>query len=89
MTRLSPTIMAKCRTNRIVRRSHGSRALRRNRGLIRPSRLEVAGNRHAVVTEYGMPGINGFELAQRIKRETQITDHPATGYAEFAVRAIN
>lgn len=36
-----------------------------------------------------MPGINGFELAQRIKRETQITDHPATGYAEFAVRAID
>jgi CheY-like chemotaxis protein len=48
--------------------------------------LESDGRFDVVVTDYAMPGMNGFELAQRIK-----TGHPrlpivlATGYAELPV----
>jgi CheY-like chemotaxis protein/two-component sensor histidine kinase len=46
--------------------------------------LEAASPFDIVVTDYAMPGMNGFELAQRIKeRNPQLPIILATGYAEL------
>ena len=43
-----------------------------------------------VVTDYAMPGMNGFELAQRIKAEkSKIADHPGDRIRRIAGRPID
>jgi CheY-like chemotaxis protein len=46
--------------------------------------LEAASPFDIVVTDYAMPGMNGFELAQRIKEKNpKLPVILATGYAEL------
>ena len=43
-----------------------------------------------VVTDYAMPGMNGFELAQRIKAEpSKASDHPGNWIRGIAGRSID
>ena len=43
-----------------------------------------------VVTDYAMPGMNGFELAQRIKQtKSKTADHPGDRIRRIAGRPID
>ena len=51
--------------------------------------LESDGPFDLVVTEYAMPGMNGFELAQRVKEPPSTdSDRPGDGIRRIASRPV-